>query len=34
LRRKLQTDEHSPQLIKSVRSAGYVFVAEVTEESQ
>jgi len=30
LRRKLEVDTQSPQIIKSVRSAGYVFVADVT----
>ena len=30
LRRKLEVDAQDPQIIKSVRSAGYVFVADVT----
>ena len=30
LRRKLQADAQAPQIIKSVRSAGYVFVADVS----
>ena len=30
LRRKLEIDTQSPQIIKSVRSAGYVFVSDVT----
>jgi two-component system, OmpR family, response regulator len=30
LRRKLEADAQAPQIIKSVRSAGYVLVPEVT----
>jgi two-component system OmpR family response regulator len=29
LRRKIEPEEGSPQLIKTVRGAGYVFVADV-----
>ena len=32
LRRKLEDDGHSPQLIKTVRGGGYVLAAEVTRE--
>ena len=32
LRRKIEADPNHPTLVKSVRGAGYVFAAEVTEE--